>query len=331
MEFVRFTDKKTKLSRICLGTMIFGDKCDESSSQFILHAALDLGINFIDTAAMYAGGVSEEYLGRALRGVRQDVFIATKFHAGLDRATVLASVDASLKRLNTDHVDLYLVHWPLPGMNITELMAALDEVVQSGKTRFVGCCNFPAWLLASCNGVAAEHGWSPLVSNQIAYNLIERGVEVEILPQATVEDIFITAYRPLAMGLLGGRFRQTTAMDQSARGTTDARVITWLSQHGDSIERFLRFSEEKGLHPAELAIAWLCHSPGVSCPIVGASSADQLRVAASGAGRTLSDEDYQEVTDLFSTEVKEEGLQLFPGLKYNFPRLRRKPFLARKE
>jgi len=311
--------------------MTFGDKCDRAESRSIVHTALDLGINFVDTAAMYANGVSEEYLGKAISGLRGKVFIATKFHSGVDRSAVLSSIDASLKRLKTDHVDLYLVHWPVREMNITDLMSALNEVVKAGKTRFVGCCNFPAWLLGSCNAVAAQHGWAKLVSNQLAYNLIERGIEVEVLPQATTEGIFVTAYRPLAMGLLAGRFRQGVPMDREARGTTDARVITWLSLYGDSIERFVKFAEQKQLHPAELAIAWLRHSPAVSSVIVGASSSEQLRGSTGGAEVKLTDEDYEELTGLFDTGVKEEGLQKFPGLKYNFPRLRRTLFLARME
>jgi aryl-alcohol dehydrogenase-like predicted oxidoreductase len=203
--------------------------------------------------------------------------------------------------------------------------------VSSGKARHVGCCNFPAWLLASSNALAVEHGWPKLRSNQVAYNLIERGVEVEVLPQATTDGIFITAYRPLAVGLLTGAFAPGKPLSEGKRGSTDSRVITWLSQHGGSIERFLRFCNCRSLSPAQVALAWINACPAVSCPIAGASSTGQVKEAAASVDITLDLESYRELTSLFDTEVKEEGLQLFPGMKYNYPRLRRTLFLATKE
>ena len=169
-----------------------------------------------------------------------------------------------------------------------------------------------------------------MVCNQVAYNLVERGVEVEILPHAIIEDIEIMAYRPLAVGLLAGKFRQGIPMNASARGATDSRVITWLTQHGRGIERFISFAEKKGIHPAQLAVAWILHSPAVTCPIVGVSSINQLKLNIQSIDVSLSDEDYSEVTSFLDTEVKEEGLQLFPGLTYNFPRLRRNLFITNK-
>ena len=331
MQYIPFLDPTQKVSKICLGTMMFGDTCDASASTEIVRAALEAGINFFDTAPMYSNGTSEEYLGQALAGRRDTAIIATKVHAGLDEAAILPSLEASLKRLRTDHVDLFLVHWPAVGMNLTEMMRALDKAVSSGKARYVGCCNFPAWLLASSNAVAAEHGWPKLRCNQIAYNLIERGVEVEILPQATTEGTFVTAYRPLAIGLLTGGFRPGKPLVAGRRGSIDSRVITWLSQHGSSIERFLEFCKRRGLEPAQAALAWVSSSPAVSCPIAGASSPRHVQEAAASVEIALDEASYREMTDLFDTEPREEGLQRFPGLKYNFPRLRRTMFLAVRE
>ncbi len=331
MKYISFFDDSNKVSKICLGTMTFGDKCDLSASGAIVGTAIDAGINFFDTAPMYADGAAEEYLGQALAGKRDKVIIATKVHAGLEEATILPSIEASLRRLRTDYVDLFLIHWPAAGMNLTNMMRALDRVVKSGKARYVGCCNFPAWLVASSNAVAAERGWPKLRCHQIAYNLIERGVEVEVLPQATTDGIFVTAYRPLAVGLLSGAFRQGKPLSEDKRGSTDSRVITWLSQHGNSIERFIKFCEKRGLKPAQAALAWIIACPAISSPIAGTSSPKQVREAAASVDIALDRESCREMTDLFDTEVKEEGLQLFPGLKYNYPRLRRTLFLAARE
>lgn len=330
MNYIPFLDPSQKVSKICLGTMTFADKCDLDASVAVVNAGLDAGINFFDTAPMYANGVAEEYLGKALAGKRNDVIITTKVHAGLDEATIVSSIEDSLRRLRTDHVDLYLIHWPLKGMNLAEMMKALAKVVRDGKSRYVGCCNFPAWLLASSNAVAVENGWPKLRCNQIAYNLIERGVEIEVLPQAITDGIFITAYRPLAVGLLAGTFEPGKPLSEGKRGSTDSRVITWLSQHGGSIERFLGFCKRRNLSPAQVALAWIMRCPAISCPIAGASSPGQVKEAASSVELALDADAYEELTALFDTDVKEEGLQRFPGMKYNYPRLRRTLYLATK-
>jgi 1-deoxyxylulose-5-phosphate synthase len=331
MEFTVFPHHPLKVSRICLGTMIFGDKCDYVLTNAIVKRSLDLGINFFDTAAMYTGGLSEEYLGKALKGLkREGLFIGTKVVKGINRASILEGIDESLSRLQMDYVDLYMIHWPVVGMGLVEMMAAVDQVVRSGKARLAGCCNFPAYLLASANAAAVENGWTKLVCNQVAYNLIERGVEVEILPQAILDGIAVTAYRPLAVGLLSGKFQPGMQMDAATRWASDSRVITWLTQHGVEIKNFLRFAESKNVQPAQLALAWVAHSPAVTAPIVGVSSVSQLETSAKAAEMQLSEEDYQVITAIFHTEVIEEGFQLFPGLKYNFPRLRRNLSVAHK-
>lgn len=146
-----------------------------------------------------------------------------------------------------------------------------------------------------------------------------------------LEKIAITAYRPLAIGLLTGKFLPGMPMDAAARGTTDSRVITWLSQHGGSIKNFVKYAQARGIEPADLAVAWVLHNPSITSPIQGVSSLRQVEAAARMAALKLTEEEYQQVTDLFNTEVKEESLQLFPGLKFNFPRLRRNLNLAVKE
>ena len=329
MEYTNFADHPLKISKICLGTMTFGDSCDYSLTERIVKTAYEKGVNFFDTAAMYVDGVTEEYLGKALKGIdRESFFVGTKVVKGIDAESILTGIDESLLRLQMDYVDLYMIHWPVKGMNLTEMMGALNQVVELGKAKYIGVCNFSCYLMASANSVAAEKGWHRLECNQVAYNLIERGIEVEILPHALLEDIVITAYRPLAVGLLTGKFRQGQKMDARTRGSSDSRVITWLSQYGAGIENFINLAEKKGVHPAQLAISWILHNQAVTSPIVGVSSLTQLNLNLETVDISLTDEEYLAITHCFDTEVKEEGLQIFPGLTYNYPRLRRQLNLA---
>jgi aryl-alcohol dehydrogenase-like predicted oxidoreductase len=323
MKRVNFADTGAQVSEMCLGTMMFGGRCDEAEADRILGTALDHGVDFIDTAAMYGNGLTEEILGRIMRGRRDRLFLTTKVHKGVDAASILSSIDESLRRLQTDRVDLYLIHWPVAGMQPAAMMEALAQVVKQGKARYVGCCNYPAWLLAHSNAIAAREGWPRLLCNQVAYNLIERGVEVEILPQAVAEQIAITAYRPLAQGLLTGKYHWGQPLPANSRGESSSQIITWLSQYGGAVERYLGFAERRGMTPVQLALAWLRYSPAVTSPIVGMSSLAQLEQSLPGFEVDLNAEDYEELSAIFDTEVKEEGLQRFPGLKYNFPRLRR--------
>jgi aryl-alcohol dehydrogenase-like predicted oxidoreductase len=303
------------VSEMCLGTMMFGDRCDQAESDRILGVALDAGVNFVDTAAMYCDGGTERILGNILGARRKRLFLATKVHKGLDAASIVSSVDESLARLRTDHLDLYMVHWPKKGMRPAEIMEALSRVVAAGKTRYVGCCNYPAWLLAHSNAIAAVHGWPRLMCNQVPYNLVERGVEVEVLPQAMAEKIAITAYRPVVMGLLTGKYRAGQPLPEDVRGQKDSRIPAWLDRHGQSIERMIAFAERRGLTPTQVAIAWVRKSPAVACPIVGVSSVAQLQGSLAGFDFDLTDAEYGEVTRLFDTEVAEEAGGNFKPLR----------------
>ena len=323
MNYVQFASTNEQVSELNLGTMMFGGRCDEAEADRILGTAVDHGVNFIDTAAMYGDGLTEEILGRIMKGRRNKLFLTTKVHKGVDRESIVSSIDESLTRMKTDYVDLYLIHWPVEGMKPAEIMEALNTVVQSGKARYVGCCNYPAWLLAHHNAIAAENGWPRLISNQVAYNIIERGVEVEIFPQAVAEKIAITPYRSLVQGLLTGKYRAGQPLPENTRGQTSPHIITWITQYGESVDRFVAFAKERGITPTALAIAWVRHSPAVTAPIIGVSSLPQFEETLDAFNYTLSDEDYEEVTYLFNTEVREEGFNRFPGTKYNFPRLRR--------
>lgn len=316
MQRVKFGKTNEEVSEMCLGTMMFGDRCDESESKRILSYALDVGVDFLDTAAMYCEGRTEEIIGRSIAGKRKEFFITTKVHKGIDEKSIAGSIDESLKRLGTDYVDLYLIHWPKEKMNPEEIMRSLDKVAKSGKTRLVGCSNYPAWLLAYSNACAERNGWATLVSNQIPYNLIERGVEVEVLPQAVAEKIAITVYRPLVRGLLAGKYKPGEPPPEDSRVDTKG-MTTWLERYGESIKRLLSFAKGKGISPAQVAISWLRKSPAVTTPIVGVSSLEQFKMSIKAFDFDLSNEEYDDVTKMFDTEVKEEAGGDYKNLRRN--------------
>lgn len=322
MNYVPFGATGVTVSEFCLGTMMFGDRCDQAESDRILGTSIDHGVTFIDTAAMYANGGTETILGHILKGRRDQLFVATKVNY-IEPAIIRSSIEESLQRLQLDYVDLYLLHWPKPGMDPTAMMAALNDVVQAGKARFVGCCNYPAWLLAHMNSIADRNGWLRLVCNQIPYNPIERGVEVEVLPQALAETIAITVYRPLAWGIFAGKYKPGAPIPDDSRGTNDPRIPRWLEKYGDGIGRFLQFAADHNWHPAQLAVAWLTHSPAVTNPIIGVSSERQLHASLAAFDVKLSDADYAEVTAMFDTAVKEEAGGAFVGLRRDFSLVQR--------
>ncbi len=313
MNTVPFADTGEQISEMCLGTMMFGDRTEEAEADRILSSAVEQGVTFIDTAAVYSGGETESILGRIMQGKRDELFLGTKIPSKTAPSDFAQALDDSLTRLQSDHVDLEMIHWPHAEMQTTDMMEALNALVVSGKTRFVGCCNFPAWLLAHCNAIAQRNGWARLVCNQIPYNVVERGVEVEVLPQAVADDVAITVYRPLLMGMLAGKY--SSGIPEDSRGHTDQRVQSWLEKYGDGFQRFEQFAAERDLHPAQLAVAWLRHSPGVTSPIVGVSSLRQLQPSIDAFAVELSDAEYAEVTAMFDTAVKEESGGNFSNLR----------------
>jgi aryl-alcohol dehydrogenase-like predicted oxidoreductase len=317
MNYIPFGATGVTVSEMCLGTMMFGDRCDRTEAERILGLAMEAGVDFIDTAAMYVQGKTEALLGEILPGRRNRLFIATKVNHH-DPAVIRSSIDESLARMKLDYVDLYLLHWPKPEMEPYAMLAALNEVVKAGKARFVGCCNFPAWLFAHFNAIAAQQGWPQLVCNQLPYNLIERGIEVEILPQALAENIAITVYRPIVFGLLAGKYTPGEAIPEDSRGQTDARIPRWLEKYGEGVRQFNRFAGERGWRPVQLAVAWLRYNPAVTNPIIGVSSARQLEDNLQAFDTTLSDAEYAQVTAMFDTAVKEEAGGSFVGLRRDF-------------
>jgi aryl-alcohol dehydrogenase-like predicted oxidoreductase len=196
-----------------------------------------------------------------------------------------------------------------------EIMRALNAVVKAGKARFVGCCNYPAWLLAHSNGIAVENGWPTLVCNQVPYNLVERGIEIEVLPQAAAEEVAITAYRPLLAGVLAGRYALDEPLPEDARGAGDERVPRWLDRFRGGLEALFHLAQEKGATPARVAIAWLRACPALTCPIVGVSKVSQFEDSVKGFALDLSPQERDALAAAFGAEVKEEAGGGYPPLR----------------
>jgi aryl-alcohol dehydrogenase-like predicted oxidoreductase len=316
LKYVTFGNTGQRVSRMCLGTMMFGRRCDEAEAARIMDAALDAGVDNVDTAASYADGMTEEIVGRLLKGRRDRIFLGTKVTRTTEADWVLASIDESLRRMQLEYVDLYMIHWPRRHMNVEAMMEALDRTVRAGKTRFVGCSNFPAWLLAHCNAVAERNGWAKLVCNQVNYSAAVRGVEVEVLPQALAENIALTTYSPMAGGVLAGRYKVGQPIPTDSRASGDARMEARLAKLSDRLPRYEALAAEIGLPPGQLALAWVNHSPAVTSPIVGCSTRAQVEETIPAFDVELTDEQYAAVNAIFEDEP--------PGTSSanNFPRLR---------
>ena len=296
MEHVRFGNTGLKVSRLCLGTMTFGLQCDEATSVAILDRAAQGGMTFIDTADVYPLGSplelvgrTEEIVGRWLRGKREQFILATKcgfdmgpldWQRGASRKHVLHAVDASLKRLGTDYVDLYQVHHPDADTPMDETLEAFDTVLRSGKARYIGCSNYPAWRLARALGRSEAMGLHKFISTQPRYNLLFRQNERELFPLCLEEGIAVIPYNPLAGGMLTGKHRrsETPAEGRFALGKA-AKMYTeryWHDREWDTVDAFVKMAGQAGLEPATLAVAWVIANPVVTAPIIGASRPEQL-------------------------------------------------------
>ncbi|MCS7045750.1 MAG: aldo/keto reductase, partial [Gemmataceae bacterium] len=252
-----------KVSEICLGTMTFGHQCDETTSFAILNKAADKGINFLDTADVYpvppaieTAGRTEEIVGRWLRGQRQRFVVATKCRIrvgpgpndeGLSRRHIMQAVEDSLRRLQTDWIDLYQPHSPDPDTPLDETLRALDDLVRQGKVRYLGCSNYPAWQVALSLGVSARHGWARFDSVQPRYNLLYREIEAELLPLCRDQGLGVITYNPLAGGFLTGRYQALEAPPPGTRfalgGATGPlyRERYWQQAHFDAVQHLQRF------------------------------------------------------------------------------------------
>ena len=309
MEYVRLGNTGTKVSRICLGTMTYGKPnerwqwaLNEEESRPFIKKALELGINFFDTADMYSYGASEEVVGNALKDFarRDDVVIATKVFqpmsqavndGGLSRKHIMSSIDASLRRLKTDYVDLYQIHRWDYHTPIEETMEALHDIVKAGKARYIGASSMFSWQFAKALYTADLHGWTRFVSMQPHYNLIYREEEREMIPLCLDQKIAVIPWSPLARGLLTGN--RTRERNETLRAKTDefGKILYKVDSDFDIIDRLSQVATLRELPNAQIALAWMLSKPGITSPIIGASKPGHLEdVVAALAVKLTPDE-----------------------------------------
>jgi aryl-alcohol dehydrogenase-like predicted oxidoreductase len=316
-----------RVSEICLGTMTFGGLpgvrgvpgCDEKDSLAILNAYLHQGGNFIDTADGYAEGRSEEILGRGLKGRRDDVVLATKVffptgaggnRKGLSRKHIFEGIEASLRRLQTDYVDLYQVHCFDSHTPLEETLSALDALVRQGKVRYLGCSNFSAWQLATALGVSALHGHARFDCLQPQYSLVCRSIERELLPLCRAQGVGIIAWSPLGGGFLSGKYRSGEGVPQASRlADSDPSMRFWVERlFTERNYQILRALEEAAVRLdktlTQVALAWLLAMPGVTSVIIGARNLAQLHENLRAGGWDFPAEEWKKLDDSSALRVE---------------------------
>jgi aryl-alcohol dehydrogenase-like predicted oxidoreductase len=289
MRYRQLGQTGVEVSTLCLGTMLFGawGNRDHEESIRIIHRALDAGVNFVDTADVYAGGESEEIVGRALRGRRDDVVLATKVHGpmgddrnrrGNSRRWIMRAVEDSLRRLGTDWIDLYQVHRPEPDTDIDETLGALTDLVRAGKVRYLGSSTFPAHAIVEAQWTAQRRGRERFVCEQPPYSMLVRGVEADVLPVCRSHGMGVIVWSPLAGGWLSGRDDLTRPGSNRAE-RIPARFDMSLAANQaklDAASRLAAVADDAGLHPIHLALAFVLRHPAVTAAIIGSRTMEQL-------------------------------------------------------
>ncbi len=302
MEFRNLGRSGLQVSVVGLGCNNFGMRMDPAATEIVVNKAIDSGINLFDTADVYGGqGRSEEFLGKALGARRHDIVLATKFGNRMgegpytsrgSRRYIINAVEASLRRLNTDYIDLYQMHVPDPTTPIDETLRALDDLVKSGKVRYIGHSNFTGWMAAEAHYVAAAHNLTPFISAQNEYSLLNRRIENELVPACTKFNVGVLPYFPLASGFLTGKYRQGEAAPQGARlsaGPMAERVLT--DRNFETLEKLEEFARSRERGVLDVAFGWLIAQPHVGSVIAGATKPEQIDAnIAAGEWRMSADE-----------------------------------------
>ncbi len=308
MEY-RFLGKTgIKVSNLCFGTLTFGKEADRSTSLALFNRCRDAGINFFDCANTYAGGKSEELLGEFIHDIRHEVVITSKvyFPTGADvnargssRKNLRQAVEASLRRLNTDFLDIYFLHRFDDFTSLPETLRAMDDLVRQGKVLYIGASNFAAWQVEKALGISASAGWAPVEILQPMYNLVKRQAEVEILPMAQAEQLAVISYSPLGGGLLSGKY----SFDEKPASGRLIESELYKTRYGEAwnyrvAAEFSALAKQEGYHPAALAVAWVANHPGITAPIIGARSMAQLEDVLKCTDITMTSDLYQRISDL---------------------------------
>jgi aryl-alcohol dehydrogenase-like predicted oxidoreductase len=323
MEYRRLGNSGFQISVLGLGTTNFGRRLDADASARVLRAAVDAGVTFIDTADVYPYAPSfnppgpfrehwsEGYVGQAIKGIRHLLVIATKVGypvpgapQGASRRRIVAAVEGSLRTLGTDYVDLLQVHFPDPGTPIEETLRALDDLVRQGKVRYIGCSNYAAWQVCEALWTSRNQGLAPFVSVQVPYNMLERGVERELVPFCRAYNMGILPYYPIAGGVLSGKYRGGQPPPPGSRlaAPDPGRITIWTTEaHSHLLERLEGFATERGHALLELAFAWLLFNPQVASLMAGAMSPEQAAANAQATSWRLTEEEKTEVDRLLAS------------------------------
>jgi len=306
------------VSELCFGTMTFGGKgyweaigkIQQKEVNDLMKVVVDSGINFIDTANVYSFGESEKLLGQSIKDIginRSELVIATKVRGrmgegvndmGLSRYHIFQSVDDSLKRLQLDHIDMLYVHGVDPKTSVEEIVRTLNDIVLTGKVRYIAICNWPAWMVMKAIGIAEKHGWNKFVGLQYFYSLSGRDIEREILPLAADQNLAVMPWSPLAGGFLSGKFtRNTEATGNSRRDTFDFPPINKERAY-DIVDVLAETGKQHGVSVAEVALAWVRQQQGITSTIIGAKNVDQLNANIKSTELLLTNDDLKKIDEV---------------------------------
>jgi aryl-alcohol dehydrogenase-like predicted oxidoreductase len=328
MQYTTLGRTGVQVSKLCFGTMSFGGDADESTSAHMFHRCREAGINFFDTANVYSQGKSEDILGRLIKTSRDELVITSKVYGqmgkdrnrkGLSRRNILLSAEESLKRLDTDRLDVYFCHMFDPGVPMEETLRAMDDLVRQGKVLYPGVSNWSAWQVARVLGMADMLRAASIYVLQPMYNLVKRVAEIEILPLALDAKLGVISYSPLGGGLLTGKYTTTQRYQQGRLATNKNYSV----RYGDETyyrvaEDFANYAMKVGVDAATLAVAWVKAHPAITAPIIGARNLEQLEASLAAADYEMSPQQWREIADLtppvpIATDRTEEakGLGIF--------------------
>jgi len=308
MEYQFLGRTGVKVSSLCLGTMTFGGMSSEAESKKVFDKCRDAGVNFFDCADVYEKGVSEKVLGKLIKDCRDEVVITSKayFRTGPDvnamgatRYHIVRTIEASLRRLDTDYIDLYFVHRFDDKTPLEETLHVLNDLVRQGKVLYLGASNYAAWQVTKALGISERKGWSKFDCLQPMYNLAKRQAEVEILPMAESEGLGVISYSPLGGGLFTGKYGKSKRPESGRLMDNKMYKIrygdNWLY---DVAEKFTGLAEEVGIHPVSLAVAWVGHHPGITAPIIGARNVDQLQPSLDAVNVNMTNDLWEKISAL---------------------------------
>ena len=309
MKYRQLGKSGLQVSAVGLGANNFGGRVDAKRTTSVVHAALDSGVNFIDTSNSYGGGLSEQFIGDALKGRREQAVIATKVssrvaegpnNSGNSRKHIFDQVDISLRKLQTDYLDLYQIHWWDPDTPLDETLRALDDLVHMGKVRYAGCSNFNAWQVCEADWISKALSINAFVSVQPRYSMLYRQPEAELLPLCERYNIGVLPYYPLENGFLTGKYQRNAPAPEGTRLAANDRGV-FTDHNFDILEKLEDFCEQRGHTILELAFAWLLASPSVSSVIAGATRPEQIEANAASASWELSPDDLATVNSILDT------------------------------